>query len=55
MKIAHEEYLKRILEENKLRLRELEVNHRVSIGRYDALRELFNSQIDSIERQLKSD
>jgi hypothetical protein len=50
--INHEEYLKQVLETKKMELQNLNINRRIAIGVYEAKKEMFMSQIHSIEKQL---
>ena len=51
--ISHEDYLTNVLNSKKMELQELNIQQRVSIAKYETERELLESQIRSIERQLE--
>jgi hypothetical protein len=53
--VNHEEYLKLMLKDKNLKLQHLHDEHRIAIAVYNAKREMFIDEIDSIEKQLHYD
>lgn len=53
MKIKHKEYLEQMLASKKLELREEEITHRISIAKFNTIKDLMEQQIYSIEKQLQ--
>ncbi|MGD6898615.1 hypothetical protein [Bacillus infantis] len=53
MKLSHEDYLNQKLISKKLELDNVLLEHRIAIAEFNVKREMLQSQIDSIDRQLK--
>lgn len=52
MKQTDKDFLKMILQSDKITLKELEVEHRINIAVYNARKEILQNRIDSLEKQL---
>jgi hypothetical protein len=54
VKLSHEDYLKQMLTTKKVELENLKIDRRIYLAESQMKQEMLVSQIDSLEKQLKS-